>query len=59
MTSILKGSSFAVLLLLWFLLSAFFPPTVVPNPVDVGKTVIADLGTGEPFFHIGKTLFRS
>ena len=58
MTSIHKVSSFAVLLLLWFLLSAFFPPTVVPTPVEVGKTVLADLGTGEPFFHIAKTLLR-
>ena len=58
MTLIHKAYSFATLLLIWFLLSSIFSPSVVPGPVAVAKAVVEDLGTGEPFFHIYKTMMR-
>ena len=58
MTLIHKAYSFATLLLIWFLLSSIFSPSVVPGPVVVAKAVVEDLGTGEPFFHIYKTMMR-
>jgi len=58
MISILKVYSFATLLLLWFLLSAVLSPSVVPGPVAVGKAVVEDLQTGEPWTHISITVLR-
>lgn len=58
MISIHKVYSFATLLLLWFLLSAWFPPSVVPGPVAVAKAVVEDVRGGQPFLHISLTLLR-
>jgi NitT/TauT family transport system permease protein len=58
MISIHKIYSFATLLVLWVLLSAVLSPSIVPGPVAVGKAIVADLQTGEPWTHISITVLR-
>ncbi len=58
MISIPKVCSFATLLALWVLLAAYFPPSVIPGPIAVIRTVFEDLRTGEPFVHIAITVMR-
>src|SRR3989442_8788243 len=50
--------SIATLLVLWLILAAVFPPTIVPGPVAVFKAMGENLVSGQAFYHLYKTLLR-
>ncbi len=50
--------SVAVLLLGWIALALLFPPTIVPQPVQVIRVAWENLVSGEAFYHVGKTILR-
>src|SRR5437867_11793303 len=50
--------SILALLALWLILSAVFPPTVVPGPAAVTKAMWQNVASGQAAFHIYKTLLR-
>lgn len=53
-----RGLSIGISLLVWWLLSLFFPPNFFPGPATVLAKVSAILVTGEFIFHMGQTLKR-
>ncbi len=54
----LRVGSIVALLFLWWLLSLFFPPTLVPKPWDTLAEVFLIIRTGEFFSDMGSTLWR-
>src|SRR5437762_6367212 len=58
MTTLLRVLSIASLLVLWLVLSAVFPPTIVPGPIAVFKAMGENLASGQAFYHLYKTLLR-
>jgi NitT/TauT family transport system permease protein len=58
MNTLLRVLSIASLLLIWLLLSALFPPTIVPGPVAVFAAMGENVASGTVFFHLYKTLVR-
>jgi NitT/TauT family transport system permease protein len=58
MTTFPRLLSFASLLLLWLILAAVFPPTIVPGPIAVFKAMGTNLASGQAFYHLYKTLLR-
>ncbi len=58
MNSILRILSILALLVLWFVLSLNFPPTLVPGPVAVAEKVWENIRSGQAAFHLYKTLMR-
>lgn len=55
---LIRAASLSLLLLIWWTVSLFFPPTFVPGPGLVFKRVIGIIWSGEFFFHMYQTLFR-
>ena len=58
MTTLPRILSIVSLLVMWLILSALFPPTIVPGPVAVVKAMIDTVASGQAFFHLYKTLLR-
>lgn len=54
----LRVSSIVALLLVWWLLSLFFPPTLVPRPWETLAEVGTIVATGHFFVEMGNTLRR-
>ena len=54
----LRAASILSLILVWWLLSLFFPPTLVPNPWDTFTEVGAIIQSGELITEMGATLRR-
>ena len=54
----LRAASILALVFVWWLLSLFFPPTLVPNPWDTFAEVGAIIRSGELFTEMGATLRR-
>jgi NitT/TauT family transport system permease protein len=50
--------SIVSLLVVWLVLSAIFPPTIVPGPVPVFKAMADNISSGQAFYHLYKTLLR-
>jgi NitT/TauT family transport system permease protein len=46
------------LLLVWVLLSMLFSPKIVPGPVAVIEAMAENIGSGQAFYHLYKTLLR-
>ena len=58
MSTIPRVLSIAGLVLMWLMLSLYFPPTIVPGPIPVVKAMWQNIQSGQAFFHIYKTLLR-
>ncbi|HEY2381105.1 MAG TPA: ABC transporter permease subunit [Terriglobia bacterium] len=58
MTTLPRVLSIASLLIAWLILSAVFPPTIVPGPVPVFKAMGRNIASGQAFYHLYKTLLR-
>jgi NitT/TauT family transport system permease protein len=54
----LRAASILALIFVWWLLSLFFPPTLVPNPWETFAEVGAIIRSGELFTEMGATLRR-
>ena len=54
----LRAASILSLIFVWWLLSLFFPPTLVPNPWDTFTEVGAIIQSGELITEMGATLRR-
>ena len=54
----LRIGSIAALVLLWWLMSLYFPPTLVPKPWDTFAEVAGIVTTGQFFVEMGNTLRR-
>ena len=54
----LRVGSVFTLILTWWILSLFFPPTLIPKPSDTFAEVAAIIGTGDFFGEMGSTLRR-
>jgi len=54
----LRAGSILTLILIWWILSLFFPPTLVPKPFDTFAEVATIVGTGNFFSEMGSTLRR-
>ncbi len=54
----LRIGSIFTLILTWWVLSLFFPPTLIPKPLDTFAEVAAIIGTGNFFDEMGATLRR-
>jgi NitT/TauT family transport system permease protein len=54
----LRASSILAMILFWWILTFFFPPTLIPHPVDTLAEVAAILSTGQFFSEMGATLRR-
>jgi NitT/TauT family transport system permease protein len=54
----LRVGSIVVLLLVWWLMSLFFPPTLIPKPWETFAEVAAIITTGNFFVEMGNTLRR-
>lgn len=54
----LRAGSIFTLILSWWILSLFFPPTLIPKPSDTFAEVLAIIGTGNFFEEMGSTLRR-
>src|SRR5512145_3298200 len=57
-TVALRTSSIAAMVLCWWLLTFFFPPTLIPHPVETLAEVAAIVGSGQFFAEMGATLRR-
>ena len=58
MSTIPRILSIVALVLIWFILSALFPPSIVPGPIPVAKTMWQNIQSGQAFYHLFKTLLR-
>ena len=58
MNSILRILSIVSLLVFWFILQTFFPPTIIPGPVAVARAMWENVRSGQAFYHLYKTLLR-
>ncbi|MBI3013487.1 MAG: ABC transporter permease [Candidatus Tectomicrobia bacterium] len=56
--NLIRGLSLLAILVVWWIISLFFPPSFIPGPEIVLKKVAALLFTGEFLFHMYKTLLR-
>jgi NitT/TauT family transport system permease protein len=54
----LRIGSIITMLLVWWGMTLFFPPTLVPHPIETLEEVVAILGTGDFFIEMGATLRR-
>src|SRR5262249_28948094 len=54
----LRAASILFLILVWWVLSLFFPPTLVPTPRETFAEVGAIIQSGELFTEMGATLRR-
>lgn len=54
----LRVGSVVALLVAWWLLSLFFPPSLVPKPTETLMEVFTIIQTGEFFDNMGSTLWR-
>ena len=54
----LRAGSILTLILIWWILSLFFPPTLVPKPSDTFAEVATIVSTGNFFSEMGSTLRR-
>ena len=54
----LRAGSILTLILIWWILSLFFPPTLVPKPFDTFAEVATIVSTGNFFSEMGSTLRR-
>ena len=54
----LRIGSILSMVLLWWAMTLFFPPTLVPHPVETLSEVVAIMGTGDFFSEMGATLRR-
>jgi NitT/TauT family transport system permease protein len=54
----LRAGSIVVLVLVWWILSLFFPPTLIPKPTDTFAEVATIVSTGNFFGEMGSTLRR-
>jgi NitT/TauT family transport system permease protein len=50
--------SIVALMILWLILAAIFPPTIVPGPRAVGSAMWSNIASGTAFYHLYKTLLR-
>jgi len=58
MTTLPRILSIVSLLAAWLVLSAIFPPTIVPGPVAVIKAMGENVASGKAVYHLYKTLVR-
>jgi len=54
----LRAGSILTLILIWWILSLFFPPTLVPKPFDTFAEVAGLIGSGNFFGEMASTLRR-
>jgi NitT/TauT family transport system permease protein len=54
----LRIGSILSMILLWWVMTFFFPPTLIPHPVETLTEVVAIIGTGDFFSEMGATLRR-
>jgi NitT/TauT family transport system permease protein len=54
----LRIGSIISMILLWWIMTFFFPPTLIPHPVETLTEVVAIIGTGDFFSEMGATLRR-
>ncbi len=54
----LRVGSIVTLVFIWWVLSLFFPPTLIPRPWDTFAEVAAIISTGNFFVEMGSTLRR-
>lgn len=54
----LRVGSIVTLVFIWWVLTLFFPPTLIPNPWDTFAEVAAIITTGNFFVEMGNTLRR-
>jgi NitT/TauT family transport system permease protein len=54
----LRVGSIAAMLILWWIMTFFFPPSLMPDPVDTLNEVGAIVNTGQFFSEMGATLRR-
>lgn len=57
-TATLRIGSIMAMLLFWWVMTLFFPPTLIPHPIETLGEVLAILGTGDFFAEMGATLRR-
>jgi NitT/TauT family transport system permease protein len=56
--SALRIGSIFFMLLVWWAMTFFFPPTLIPHPVETLREVVAIIGGGDFFSEMGATLRR-
>jgi NitT/TauT family transport system permease protein len=54
----LRIASIVAMLLFWWAMTLFFPPTLIPHPIDTLAEVAAIMSTGDFFSEMGATLRR-
>ena len=54
----LRAGSIVALVFIWWVLTLFFPPTLIPNPWDTFAEVATIITTGNFFVEMGNTLRR-
>jgi NitT/TauT family transport system permease protein len=54
----LRVGSILAMVLVWWGMTLFFPPTLVPHPIDTFREVAAIMSTGDFFAEMGATLRR-
>ena len=54
----LRAGSIIAMLILWWVATFFFPPTLVPHPIDTLSEVASIVGTGRFLSEMGATLRR-
>jgi NitT/TauT family transport system permease protein len=54
----LRIASIVAMLLVWWGMTFFFPPTLIPHPIDTLTEVLAIMSTGDFFSEMGATLRR-
>jgi NitT/TauT family transport system permease protein len=54
----LRVGSIFTLIFIWWVLSLFFPPTLIPKPSETFAEVVSIIGTGNFFTEMGSTLRR-
>ena len=58
MNTLPRVLSIVTLVVAWFVLSAVFPPSIVPGPIPVVKAMSENIASGQAFYHLYKTLLR-
>ena len=54
----LRIGSILSMILVWWGMTYFFPPTLIPHPIETLSEVVAIIGTGDFFSEMGATLRR-
>jgi NitT/TauT family transport system permease protein len=57
-TLVLRVGSIVAMLIVWWIMTLFFPPSLVPQPIDTFREVGAIVSTGQFFSEMGATLRR-